>query len=73
MSHIDSAKHEVVLNGQTVVSAAATLEALLAEQGYLGRRVATAVNGGFVPERLRRDTRLSAGDTIEVVSARQGG
>jgi len=66
-------RHEVVLNGRTVVSTAATVAALLAEQGYGGLKVATAVNGGFVPERARDATRLNAGDSVEVVSARQGG
>jgi sulfur carrier protein len=64
---------EIVLNGRTVVSAAATVAALLAEQGYGGLKVATAVNGGFVPERARDGTPLNAGDSVEVVSARQGG
>ncbi len=64
---------EIVLNGQTVVSTAATVAALLTEQGYQGLKVATAVNGGFVPERARNTTGLRAGDSVEVVSARQGG
>jgi sulfur carrier protein len=63
----------IVLNGQPVVSTAATVAALLAEQGYQGLKVATAVNGGFVPERARDVTQLNPGDSVEVVSARQGG
>jgi sulfur carrier protein len=64
---------EIVLNGRTVLSSAATVAALLAEQGYLGRKVATAVNGAFVPERARGATGIRTGDNVEVVSARQGG
>jgi sulfur carrier protein len=64
---------EIVLNGRTVISTAATVAMLLAEQGYQGLKVATAVNGSFVPERARDATQLSAGDNVEVVSARQGG
>jgi sulfur carrier protein len=64
---------EVVLNGRTVISTAATVAVLLAEQGYRGLKVATAVNGSFVPERARDTTGIRAGDSIEVVSARQGG
>jgi sulfur carrier protein len=64
---------EITLNGRAVVSTAATVAALLAEQGYRGLKVATAVNGDFVPERTREATPLRAGDRIEVVSARQGG
>lgn len=52
---------------------AQTLQALLAEQGYGGTRVATAKNGTFVPTRQREETALQPGDSIEVVSARQGG
>jgi sulfur carrier protein len=64
---------EIVLNGRAVVSNAATVAALLAEQGFGGLKVATAVNGGFVAERARDATHLKAGDSVEVVSARQGG
>jgi sulfur carrier protein len=62
----------LTLNGAPISTAAATLDALLKEQGYAGK-VATARNGTFVPERARAGTQLEAGDTIEVVSARPGG
>jgi sulfur carrier protein len=45
------------------------LEAL----GYTGQKVATAVNGEFVPARRRAEVRLVAGDEIEIVAPRQGG
>lgn len=61
------------LNGAATTSRAITLDGLLAEKGYAGSRVATAVNGAFVPERDRATTRLAAGDRIEVLTARQGG
>ena len=42
-----------------------------------GRRadavVATALNGAFVPKRLRAETPLREGDRIEIVAPRQGG
>ena len=63
----------VTLNGVPIATATATLADLVAEQGFGGGRVATAVNGTFVPERARAATRLEPGDAIEVVSARQGG
>jgi len=63
----------VVINGRGVTTAAATLDGLLAEQGFAGLKVATALNGDFVPERARPGATLAAGDRIEVVSARQGG
>jgi sulfur carrier protein len=50
-----------------------TLDGLLAEQGFIGLKVATALNGNFVPERDRKGAKLAGGDRIEVVSARQGG
>lgn len=64
---------ELVVNGEPVMTRAPTLEALLEESGYGGRRVATAVNGGFVPATRRGATVLARGDRIEIVSARQGG
>ena len=73
MSTTSGNSFEIVLNGRTVMSAAATVSVLLAEQGYRGLKVATAVNGEFVPERARDTTGVRAGDSVEVVSARQGG
>lgn len=64
---------EIVLNGRPLGTAAPTLAALLAEQGFDGVKVATAVNGDFVPERGRAATGLRAGDHVEVLSVRQGG
>lgn len=69
----EAAKLEIVLNGRPVTTTAATLAALLDEQGYGGVKVATARNGSFVPDRRRAAEPLAAGDHVEVVSARQGG
>ena len=66
-------RRKIVLNGQPVATDAATLAALLDEQGYAGQKVATARNGAFVPDRRRAIEPLAPGDQIEVVSARQGG
>lgn len=63
----------LVVNGEAVTTAAETLEALLSESGYGGARVATALNGDFVPAVRRGQTRLADGDRVEIVSARQGG
>ena len=63
----------ITVNGASVATGAATLAALVAEQDLADARVATAVNGDFVPERRRAETPLSDGDRIEIVSARQGG
>lgn len=63
----------VTLNGRPLETAAATLAALLEEQGYAERKVATAVNGDFVRAALRGETRLSEGDAVDVLVPMQGG
>ena len=72
-STAETLSHTISLNGEPATTRAATLAELLAEQGYGDRKVATAVNGSFVPERARGSTRISPGDRIEVLAARQGG
>ena len=63
----------LLLNGAPREIAAKTLAEALAELGYAGRIVATAVNGDFVPARKRAEVILSDGDRIEVVAPMQGG
>lgn len=63
----------VTLNGQIVRTRSATLDDLLRERGLEIQKVATALNGDFVPKHARAETRLAPEDRIEVVSARQGG
>ncbi len=63
---------KIILNGDTVNTAATNLAALLDEQGLSGR-VATAVNEDFIPAGLRADTQLAEGDRIEVLAPMQGG
>lgn len=64
---------EIVLNGRKIATGAQTLAGLVERQQLGGRRVATALNGHFVPEAQRATTRLNPGDKVEIVSARQGG
>lgn len=64
---------ELVVNGEAVRTRAATLDVMLAELGYGGRKVATALNGEFVAEGARAGTLLAAGDRIEILAPRQGG
>lgn len=66
-------QRQVHINGEVVATTAGTLQDLLIEAGYGDVKVATAVNGIFVPLRARANQTLDAGDHIEVVSARQGG
>lgn len=67
------AERSVVVNGEARQVSAGTLAALLDTLGYGGQKVATALNGEFVPARLRAETRISAGDEVEIVAPRQGG
>ena len=64
---------KLVVNGVEQEVAAETLAAALLQLDYSDARVATALNGEFVPARKRGDTPLSDGDRIEIVSPRQGG
>jgi sulfur carrier protein len=63
----------ITLNAQDLSTRAATLEDLVAEQGHAGAKIATAVNGNFVPARMRAATKLQSGDRVEILTARQGG
>jgi len=63
----------LLLNGEPREVEATTLEQALAELGYAGKVVATAVNGNFVPARKRETVTLTEGDRIEVVAPMQGG
>ncbi len=61
------------VNAEPHAVSAATLADVLTQLGYGGQKVATALNGDFVPERARATTPVKAGDRIEILSARQGG
>ena len=61
------------LNGAPLDSDAPTLAALLEAEGFGGAKVATAVNGSFIPASLRASHPLSSGDSIEVLAPMQGG
>ena len=63
----------VVVNGDAREARGRTLALLLDELGYAGQKVATALNGEFVPEKARAAQILTAGDQIEIVAPRQGG
>jgi sulfur carrier protein len=63
------------VNGEAEPLAAATLDALLAKKAVdtAQRGIAVALNGSVVPRAAWRETALQAGDSIEIVRARQGG
>lgn len=64
---------KIEVNGELREIKATDLSHALAELGWGDARVATALNGFFVPAALRDDTPLSADDHIEVLTAMQGG
>ena len=63
------------INGQDEILSVATLAALLEEKAVdtEQRGIAVALNGAVVPRAAWQETPLRAGDTIEIVRARQGG
>lgn len=61
------------VNGEPRRTSSPTLAGLIEEAGYAAAKVATAINGDFVPARARATTELRAGDRIEIVAPRQGG
>jgi sulfur carrier protein len=62
------------VNGAKEALAAHTVADLLAEKGVGERRgIAVALNGHVVLRKAWSATRLKAGDSIEIVHARQGG
>lgn len=63
----------IIVNGEALQVGARTLLDLIAELGYGDAKVATALNGDFVPAPRRGETLLRAGDRVEVVAPRQGG
>ena len=63
------------VNGETESLAFPTLEALVAEKAVdtAQRGIAVALNGSVVPRAAWGETALHAGDSVEIVRARQGG
>ncbi|KIC47842.1 sulfur carrier protein ThiS [Tateyamaria sp. ANG-S1] len=64
---------KIIVNGETVISDAPDLAALLVELGKSEAKVATSVNEAFVPKTMRSGHALHDGDRIEIVAPRQGG
>ena len=63
----------VFVNGDQKDIEPVTLALALAALGYGGKKIATAVNGQFVPAPSRQTVALTEGDKIEVVAPMQGG
>ncbi|SDX06284.1 sulfur carrier protein ThiS [Roseicitreum antarcticum] len=63
----------IEVNGDARDIKATTLAGVLAELGWGAARVATALNGAFVPGAARDTTTLREGDRLEVLAPMQGG
>ena len=63
----------IEVNGEAREIAAATLAEALAELGWADAKVATALNGAFVPAAARAAQTLRDGDRVEVLAPMQGG
>jgi len=63
----------IEVNGEAREVAATTVAGALAELGWAEARVATALNGDFLPATARSDTPLKVGDRLEVLAPMQGG
>ncbi len=64
---------KIILNGEARDVAQANLAVALEELGYSTAKIATALNGNFVPASARASTSISDGDLLEVVAPMQGG
>lgn len=64
---------KIEVNGTAQQVAAATVAEALAELGWETARVATALNGDFLPKAARATTVLHDGDRLEVLAPMQGG
>lgn len=64
---------KLTINGEPREIEAATVADVLTAEGLAEARVATALNGAFVPAAARPATALSPGDALEIVAPMQGG
>ena len=64
---------KITVNGQITDVRGADLGTVLAELGYGGTKIATALNETFVPSGARAATMLHEGDRLEIVAPQQGG
>ncbi|MBD9528026.1 sulfur carrier protein ThiS [Paracoccus sp. PAR01] len=64
---------KITLNGEARDLAGPTVQDALVQIGLGEAKVATALNGGFLPAPSRAATQLKNGDALEVVAPMQGG
>ena len=63
----------ITVNGEPQETQGRTLAELCATLGYGDAKIATALNGSFVPAARRTETPLHENDRVEIVAPRQGG
>ena len=63
----------LIVNGERVETKATRVDALLAELDYDGTHLAVAVNYDVVPRARWSQTAIADGDTVEILTPRQGG
>ena len=63
----------VTVNGEACDVAATRVDALLGELEFEGTHFAIAVNYDVVPRARWAETTLAEGDTVEILTPRQGG
>lgn len=64
---------KIIVNGEPRDTGAKTLAELCAALEFTDMKIATAVNGDFVPANARAARPLIENDQIEIVTPRQGG
>ncbi len=64
---------KITLNGENRSLAGPSVQDALDEIGLGAAKVATALNGAFLPAAARAGTMLKDGDALEVVAPMQGG
>ena len=65
---------EIVLNGQAkTLAGPLSVEALVAELGFTGKRISVERNGEIVPKSTYAQVMIAAGDRLEIVVAVGGG
>jgi sulfur carrier protein len=64
---------KLLVNGECREVDATTLAGALEALDYAEAHLATALNGEFVPARVRGATPVKDGDRVEILAPRQGG
>tara|TARA_B100000787_G_scaffold168982_1_gene158948 strand:- start:7 stop:204 length:198 start_codon:yes stop_codon:yes gene_type:complete len=64
---------KILVNAESQEVSAQVLGDILNELGYGDAKIATALNEVFVAKSARAQTKVAAGDRLEIVTPRQGG